>query len=235
MSRKRNFLQSLNDATEGIIYVVKQERNMRVHFLIAFFLLLIASWLGVKRVEWVILCGTVVFVLVLEMLNTAVEEIIDAIFKGVHSPVARNIKHISAGAVLLAAFNALVAGFLIFSKYWGSPFESFLNGMRYSNWHATFISLMAVLFIVVAGKAFYGHGTPFRGGAISGHAAVAFSLWTVILYTSTNQFVIGITLCMALLVAQSRLRSKIHSFWEAVAGALVGTLATALLFQVFRG
>ena len=87
--------------------------------------------------------------------------------------------------------------------------------------------------VVVYGKAFGKKGTPLRGGIVSGHAAVAFSLWTVLVFTQTNLFVIAVGFLLAALVAQSRLRSKIHSFREVVAGAVVGVSVTAFFFKLF--
>lgn len=231
--RKRTFLQSLNDAVEGFIYVIRYERNMRVHFLFAFLVLLVAIFLGVRRIEWIILSTIVSFVLVAEMANTAIEKTVDAIFKR-HSPEARTIKHISAGFVLVAAFNALLVGYFIFARYLTNPFELFVTRLRYAAWQTTFAALLVVLFTVIAGKAFFGRGTPFRGGAISGHSAIAFALWTAIAFTNPQLIVVVLSFCIAALVAQSRLRAKIHSFWEVVAGACLGILITALFFQIFR-
>ena len=118
------------------------------------------------------------------------------------------------------------------------PFGAFAHEVRYSSPYATFISIFVVVFLVVWGKALFkkkGHkSSAFRGGALSGHAAVAFSLWTVVLFTQDNVFVVTVSFLLAALVAQSRLRAKIHSFWEVLAGALVGALVTALFFKIFR-
>ena len=62
---------------------------------------------------------------------------------------------------------------------------------------------------------------------------MAFSLWTVLVFTQNNLFVIAVGFLMAALVAQSRLRSKIHSFWEVAAGAVVGISVTAFFFKMF--
>jgi diacylglycerol kinase (ATP) len=231
--KSRSFIHSLNDAVEGFIYVVKNERNMRIHFLGAFFILILAIAMGISRVEWIVLCSVVTLVLVAEMMNTAVEETVD-LAKSSFNPTARIIKHISAGMVLVSALNALIVIFFIFSRHFDRPL-AFLNGkLHYTSWHLTFVTLLVIVFIVIAGKAFSKSGTPFRGGIISGHAAVAFSLWTIVFLYSTDDFVKGIALVLALMVAQSRLRAKIHSFWEVIAGAIVGFLATSLFFQIFR-
>ncbi len=231
--KNRSFLQSLNEAVDGFVYVIRHERNMRVHFLFAFMVLILALFLGVSRLEWIVLTSVTCLVLVAEMINTAIEHTIDLVKTEFH-PAARLIKHISAGAVLVMAVNALIVGFLIFSRYWGSPFHAAAHGIKYASWHLAFASILVAIFFVVGGKAFFGRGTPFRGGPISGHSAVAFSLWTVIVCTQTNYFVMGVSLFMALLVAQSRLRAKIHTYWEVVAGAAVGTAVTLVVFRLFR-
>lgn len=231
--KQRSFLQSLNDAAEGFIHVVKSERNMRIHFLLAFLVLLFAVVIDIGRVEWILLGTVISLVLVAEMVNTAVEELTDLVKDSFH-PAARVIKDISAGMVLVAVLNALVAGYFIFSRYLSWPLYVPAWQVRRAAWTLAFVSVLIVVFCVVGLKAFWKRGTPFRGGAISGHSAIAFSLWTAILYSTTNKFVIGISFVIALLVAQSRLRSKIHSFWEAFAGAILGIAVTSVLFLLFR-
>ena len=226
-------VQSLNNAAEGIIYVIKNERNMRVHFLLGFVVLLAAILVGVSRVEWIILCTIISFVLAAEMMNTVIEEVIDLVEPLIH-PNVRIIKDVSAGFVLVAAINALIVGFFIFSKYTSWPIQITAMKIRHASWHIMFIALLVVVFLVISGKAFFHRGTPFRGGVLSGHSAVAFALWTSIIFTYDNIFVLGSTFCLAALVAQSRLRAKIHSLGEVIAGALVGFLVTAILFQVFK-
>ena len=233
MTVKRNFLKSLNNAAEGFIYVVKHERNMRAHFLLGFFVLLLAIFLGVSRIEWIILCAVVSLVFVTEMMNTVFEETLDLLHSSTHRTV-RIIKDVSAGAVLISALNAFVVGFFIFSRYWAWPVEIIASKARHTDWQVTFVALLVVIFFVVGGKAFFRHGTPFRVGAVSGHAAVAFSVWATVLFTQDNIFLLGVTFLLAFLVAQSRLRAKIHSFWEVIAGAVIGFLVTALFFQFFR-
>ena len=230
--RKRNFLHSLNNAAEGFIHVLRHERNMRVHFLIAFLILLIAVFLGMQRVDWLILCVAACLVLMAEMINTAIEEMLNLLHPRYHASVGL-IKDISAGMVLVSAANALILGFFIFSKYAVWPLEFLVNRLRHSAPYVMFIAVLVAVFIVIYGKALGRKGTPFRGGVISGHSAVAFSLWTVLVFKQENLFVIGVGLLLALLVAQSRLRARIHSLWEVVAGALVGVTVTTFFFKVF--
>ena len=233
MIKNRSFLRSLNNAATGFIHVLRFERNMRIHFMVAFFLLLLAFFVGVQRTDWLILCMATCLVLMAEMINTALEATLDLVQPKYNSSV-RIVKDISAGMVLVAALNALIVTFFIFSKYWMSPFEWFVVRLRHSAGYLLFISVLVAIFIVTFGKAKVKKGTPFRGGIISGHTAVAFCLWTVLVFTIHDIFVIAVGLLLAALVAQSRLRSKIHSFWEVAAGAAVGFLVTAFFFTLFH-
>ncbi len=231
--KKRTFAESLNNAIEGFIYVVKNEKNMGIHFLIGFLVLLGGVVLRVTRIEWIVLSITVTLVWAAEMFNTLIEETMDFMRDAFH-PAVRVIKDVSAGIVLVCVINSLVVGFLIFSKYGARPWEIFTTQFRYGSWDILFAALLVVVFIVILVKAYFHRGTPLRGGVISGHAAVAFSLWTAVLYLQESIFITAAALLLALLVVQARLRAKIHTFWEVAGGALLGILVTALFFRLFR-
>jgi diacylglycerol kinase (ATP) len=100
----------------------------------------------------------------------------------------------------------------------------------------TLIALVLVIFVVIGTKAFTGRGTPLRGGIPSGHAALAFGGWMAVTYLvdDSNRFVIS-TVCfiMALLVAQTRVESGVHSALEVLYGGALGALVTLVVFRVF--
>ena len=98
------------------------------------------------------------------------------------------------------------------------------------------MALVLVVLIVIGTKAWTGRGTPLRGGLPSGHAALAFAGWVAVTYLvdADHRFVVsGLTLIMAVLVAQTRVESGIHSTLEVAYGGLLGALVTLVLFQVF--
>jgi diacylglycerol kinase (ATP) len=98
------------------------------------------------------------------------------------------------------------------------------------------IALVLTLIIVIAVKAATGRGTPLRGGLPSGHAALAFGGWTAITFiTVEHRIVVSfVALIMALLVTQTRVEAGVHTTFEVVLGAVIGTLVTLILFQIFR-
>ncbi len=228
---QQKLVESLNSAVEGFIYVLKTQRSMRLHFLFATLVLTLGLYLNLPKVELLLLVGAISLVLVLEMVNTAIELTVDLI-KNMYHPLARIIKDVTAGAVFLSALNAAVVGYVVFSGRLGIHVADGITRIMHSPWYVTFISLLVVLLVVLMGKVFFHKGTPFRGGMPSGHAAFAFSLWTVIVFSTGNGLVMFLSFVLAFLIARHRMKDNIHTLWEVLAGALLGVLVTALVFQL---
>jgi len=115
-----SLVASFNYAFEGVIYVVRTQRNMRIHFIVALAVLPLGVVLGASRFEMLALMLSVSFVLIAEMINTALEKAID-LATSTFDPVARAAKDIAAGAVLVAAVNALFVGYLVFGPRLRNP------------------------------------------------------------------------------------------------------------------
>jgi diacylglycerol kinase (ATP) len=236
VGRSPSLLQSFNFAFEGIIHVLRTQRNMRVHFAIAVAVLVAALAVGVRRLELVALLIAISFVLIAEMLNTALEAGIDVATTS-FDPLAKLAKDIAAGAVLIATINAVAVGYLVFVERIKDPSSRVLDELREGPASLTLVALVLTTVIVIAAKAYTGRGRPLSGGLPSGHAAVAFAGWmaaTYILGDSTHWFLISsLTFIMALLVAQTRIEAGIHSFVEVASGGVLGALVTLVLFQLF--
>jgi diacylglycerol kinase (ATP) len=143
------------------------------------------------------------------------------------------IKDISAGCVLVASINALIVGYILFlGRLWEVRIETSIEKIKSSPWHVTLIILIVVLFMVILSKALLHKGTPLRGGMPSGHAAVAFSIWTIITFLTASHLVAVLVFILALLLARSRLSGGIHTIWEVAAGSILGVVVTTLTFQV---
>jgi diacylglycerol kinase (ATP) len=236
MSSRRppTVLDSFNYAFEGIIHVLRTQRNMRIHFGIAFVVLVAALIVDVTKLELVALLISITFVLIAEMLNTGIEAAID-IATTSFDPMAKIAKDIAAGAVLIATVNAVIVGYLVFAGKVADRSSNLLDRLREAPAEITLVALVLTVIVVIATKAYTGRGTPLRGGLPSGHAAVAFAGWMAATYVagSGERFVISsIALIMALLVAQTRVESGIHSFLEVVYGGALGALTTLVVFQL---
>ncbi len=233
--RGPSLIDSFNWAFEGIIHVLRTQRNMRLHFAVAVAVLVAAIAIGVSRIELIVLLLSIAFVLVAEMINTAVEAAID-VTTTAFDPLAKLAKDIAAGAVLIATINAVGVGYLVFSAQVGVRSSRLLQRLTDAPAELTLIALVLTVIAVIATKALTGRGTPLRGGLPSGHAAVAFAGWmaaTLVLHNSRHQFLISsLTLIMALLVAQTRVESGVHSALEVAYGGTLGALLTLVLFQL---
>ena len=94
--------------------MLRTQRNMRIHFLIAALVLIAALLSGVDKMELIALLLAIAFVLIAEMLNTAVEAAVDVATTS-FDPMAKLAKDIAAGAVLIATAVAVAVGYLVFS------------------------------------------------------------------------------------------------------------------------
>ncbi|QUH21043.1 diacylglycerol kinase [Alkaliphilus sp. B6464] len=228
----RRLIDSLNYAFEGIIYALKTQRNMKIHFIVAILVLVASLFFDLTRIEILILFLTISMVIVAEMINTSIESTIDLITDKYHI-FAKIAKNVAAGAVLIAAINSIIVAYLLFFHRINPYTIQVLHHVRQSPLHITFIALIVVIFTVIAIKAYFGRGTPLQGGMPSGHAAVAFSLATAITFISENMFIATLSALMALLVSQSRVETKIHNFFEVLVGGILGILITIIFFQIF--
>src|SRR5919197_329120 len=145
------------------------QRNMRIHFAIAVAVLVVAVAVRVSRLELIALLLSIAFVLVAEMINTAVEGTIDAATTS-FDPMAKLAKDIAAGAVLIASVTAVAVGYLVFAGKAADKTADVLDRLRDAPAQITVIALVLTVIIVIATKAWNGKGKTLRRGLPSGHA-----------------------------------------------------------------
>jgi diacylglycerol kinase (ATP) len=234
--RPPTIVESFNFAIEGIIHVLRTQRNMRIHFAIAIGVLVAALAFDVSRLELIALLLAIAFVLIAEMVNTAIEAAVDVASTS-FDPMAKLAKDIGAGAVLIAAVNAIAVGYLVFSGQVADESSRLLDKLSEAPAELTLVALVITTALVIAMKALSGRGSPLRGGWPSGHAAVAFAGWmavTLVLDDTEHRFLVSsLALIMALLVAQTRIEAGVHSTLEVASGGLLGALVTLVVFQGF--
>ena len=122
--RSRNIFESFRFAFSGLWYALRTQRNTRIHLTITAAVVVLGLFLELSYVQWAVVTLTIGFVLVSEMLNTVAETLVDLISPGYHS-LAKIVKDVTAGAVLLAAIVSIVVGLLVL----GPPlWERFFGG-----------------------------------------------------------------------------------------------------------
>lgn len=188
--------------------------------------------LGVSGLEFIIIGFCVGLVIVAELLNTAVEELVDLVSPNYHEK-ARLAKDIAAGAVFISALLSVVVAYVVLLPYIADAFKKGLSIAKHTPEEVAMVAVLTVLILVVITKAYFGRGKPLRGGLPSGHAALAFSFWVSITLVTSNLIVSLLSLVAAVIISQSRVAIKVHTPWEVILGAALGSSVTFLLFLVF--
>ena len=114
--KQQGFSNTFKNARKGMRIVLKSEVNIRVHFCIAMVVLALAFVLDFTVERMCILLLTIAFVIVTEMVNSAVEFSLDAVFHNRYSKLVGMAKDISAGAVMFASVIAIVIGIILFGE-----------------------------------------------------------------------------------------------------------------------
>src|SRR5207302_11504621 len=149
MKPRPSVIESFNFAIEGVIHVLRTQRNMRIHFAIAVAVLIVAVAVGVSKLELIVLLLSIAFVLVAEMINTAVEGAIDAATTS-FDPMAKLAKDIAAGAVLIASVNAVAVGYLVFAGKAADKTADVLDRVRNAPAEISLVALVLTVIIVIA-------------------------------------------------------------------------------------
>ena len=116
MDNLQKLFQSFKNAFRGLKYVLKNEQNFQLEVLIAVFIIVLMFIFNIRDWQKVALFLVIFAVLVIELINTILERVVDILKPRVH-PYAHLIKDIMAAAVLIASIGAIVIGIIIFYPY----------------------------------------------------------------------------------------------------------------------
>ncbi|MBT2690460.1 diacylglycerol kinase family protein [Bacillus sp. ISL-47] len=111
--RTHSVLKSFTFAFSGIKSAVKRERNLQIHLFISIAVILLGLVFAISWIEWIIILFAIGGMLSLELMNTAVERVVDLATEEYH-PLAKQAKDTAAGAVFIYAFLSVIIGTIIF-------------------------------------------------------------------------------------------------------------------------
>jgi len=230
--RSRSLIWSFNYAIEGVVYALRTQRNMRLHVASALLALIAALILDVGRMQLVAIIFAISLVFVTELVNTAVEATVDLAIQ-TYDPIAKIAKDVSAGAVLVAATNAVVIAFLVLFDPVRIVLQQGLAWVGVAPTGLTAVALSFVLLGVIVMKAGSREGSFLHGGWPSGHTALAFGAATALGFVTGSAGALLLGFFIAALVAQSRIETEVHTVAQTALGALLGVLIVTATFQVF--
>lgn len=231
-----NFFEAWGNATNGIIYSATTQRNIRIQLVLAVIVMVLSLFYGLNTAEFLCLLFAVFMVIFAELINTAIETVVD-LFVDVYHPKAKISKDVAAGAVVLAACNALVVGYFIFFKEENlkAISDSIFNNMVKSPMHLAFVAIILVVIAVISMKAGCSKKTE-RGELVkegfvpSGQSAIAFAALTAIWLNSKDIVTFTLALILSILVVENRVGSNARTKAEIVFGACMGVLIVLLIY-----
>ncbi|MEK3934159.1 diacylglycerol kinase family protein [Sporosarcina sp. FSL W7-1349] len=113
----RNFFKSFSYAWNGIYLGIRSERNFKFHLFAAGAVILAGIRTGLTMMEWFIVSVLIGGMLALELMNTAIEKVVDLVTEEYHQ-LAKQAKDLAAGAVLIYAIISAIIGLLLFGSKW---------------------------------------------------------------------------------------------------------------------
>jgi diacylglycerol kinase len=116
MVYNKSLVKSFGYALEGFLHAFKHNRNLRIHLAIALVVVIASIFFNINKYEMSILGITILLVISSEMINTAIEEMVDLITQE-HKKEAKVAKDVAAGMVLVVALGSVIVGIVIFTPY----------------------------------------------------------------------------------------------------------------------
>lgn len=237
-----NFIEACNNAVNGIVYAATTQRNIKIQLVLAVIVMILCLFYGLNTSEFLCLVFAIFMVIFAEMLNTAIETVVD-LFVDVYHPKAKIAKDVAAGAVVLAACNALIVGYFIFFKSENikAVSESIFNNMVKSPLHLAFVAFILVVIAVIAIKASCAkrkkRGELIKDGFVpSGQSAIAFAALTAIWINSKDIVTFTLALVLSILVVGNRIYNNARTRAEVIFGACMGVAIVILIYglTIFR-
>jgi diacylglycerol kinase (ATP) len=228
--RSRHLLDSARFAVDGLVHVLHKDWHVRVLFLIAALILLASAVIRVTRVELLLLCLAVTLVVIAEVVNSAIETVVDLVSPEYH-PLAKIAKDVGGAGVLVAIVmgSLIVVGIFINAEALETLRGTSLRVPPHPL-HILLVGLVSVFVAVILGKLWGGSGTLTRGGAVSAHSALAFFCFVTIWFLTPDTLERALALILAVLVAQSRVDAGIHTVKEVLIGAVVALVTGFALY-----
>lgn len=230
--KNSSFIDAWKNAINGIIYATTTQANIKKQLVIAVAVVIISLFFNLSKAEFLIFLFTIILIIFAEMVNTAIETVVD-LYVDVYHPKAKIAKDVAAGGVVITTINAIIVAYFLFFEKISDMGISFIQNVANSPTHLAFatiiITMIAILALIAYSKTnkhklFNSKFVP------SGHATIAFAANTIIWITTKNAVILILSLVMAILISESRIAAKEHKLSEIIFSACLGTLIVLIIY-----
>ena len=230
--KNSSFIDAWKNAINGIIYATTTQANIKKQLVIAVAVVIISLFFNLSKAEFLIFLFTIILIIFAEMVNTAIETVVD-LYVDVYHPKAKIAKDVAAGGVVITTINAIIVAYFLFFEKISDMGIAFIQNVANSPTHLAFatiiITMIAILALIAYSKTnkhklFNSNFVP------SGHATIAFAANTIIWITTKNAVILILSLVMAILISESRIAAKEHKLSEIIFSACLGTLIVLIIY-----
>ncbi len=226
----KNFFEACKNAVNGIIYGTTTQANVKKQLVIIAVVMIVSLFFNLSKVEFICLIFAVVLIIFAEMINTAIETVVD-LYTDLYHPKAKIAKDVAAGAVVIMAINAVIIAYFIFFDKIGEQGISILKTVINSPTYLAFVAIALVIIVTVALKAAKIKGrSDNKQFIVSGQAMIAFSAVTAIWINTENMLIVALAMMMAIIISMNRIESKERNVTEVLLGVIIGILITILVY-----
>ena len=232
-----NFIDAWKNAADGIIYATTTQRNIKIQLVIAVCVVIISLFFDLSRAEFLCFLFTIILILFAEMCNTAIETVVD-LYVDVYHPKAKIAKDVAAGGVVITALNAIIVAYFLFFDKISDIGLNFIKNIIESPMHLAFSAIIIVLIAIISLIAITKsnkHKGLNKKFVPSGYTAIAFAANTIIWLITDNVVIITLSLILSILVATSKVESKVHRTSEVIFSACVGIIMVLLIYGITLG
>lgn len=111
--KNKNFFEALKNSTNGLVYAIGEQKNLKIQIFIAIIVIIFSIILQINKIEMLFVCISIFFVIFAEVVNTSIEKTVDLVTEE-YNEKAKIAKDVAAGAVIIASLNAIVVGIIVF-------------------------------------------------------------------------------------------------------------------------
>lgn len=225
-----NFFEACKNAVNGIIYGTTTQSNVKKQLVIIAFVMLISLFFNLSKVEFICLIISVVLIIFAEMINTAVETVVD-LYTDLYHPKAKIAKDVAAGAVVITALNAVIVAYFLFFDKIGEMGNSIYQTVINSPTYLAFVVVALLIIIAVALKAAkIKDKRNDKQLIISCQSMLASAAVVATWIVTENLVALSFAVVLAIMVCMNRVESKERTVIEVLLGVMIGILITILMY-----
>lgn len=229
--KNKTFYTAFGHAIDGIIRAFKTERNLRIDYVIGLTVFICSLFFDFTKTEFACICLTIGFVIFAEMINSAVEYIVDLVTDK-YDDRAKAAKDIAAGCVLIASCVSVVVAYFLFEDKLYNATTHIIKSMLSSRLHILFTIIFAITLLTVILKGFFCKDDEYSKSHPSLRVALAFGLTAYSYLITKSLFVGGVTFLLSIMISQMKVQnSKTRPIYVLIS-ALLGILVVLVIYQI---